>query len=442
MPHLYIKRLTGSTPKKSKNMKYSIFRIIVVLFCLLQITNDSQAQTKTDSLKTFFDKLNAMFETSDIKIILEDLNPNFSASISSYPASELYLQKIIESKKIESVKFNSVQTTGADTILVDVSFVNTDGTKVKGVVAFDKNNKLLFVDYFDRFFIGSGSRYDKSKKKAEIPFYRKDGSIMLPIKLNNSTKILHFILDTGANGMAIRKSLGDSLNLEITHTNNVSVVGGGMQVPVSRGNTVCFSDSFSLQNQNIALFEGLGTRMDGIIGLNLAKEYILNLDFDKQILSLFSFGEYAFDKDGETLDITLPSGIVMVPATLNIVGKKEVSGSFVFDTGAHYHAIGFEAFVRKNRLLLSGFKSENQGTTQSLGIVTPVFNGKCYSFRFGKNIKLQNIPITLQASSGRKIADDEPDGSIGIDLLGQFNITIDLLRKLIHLSPNSKMQKE
>lgn len=152
MPHLYIKRLTGSTPKKSKNMKYSIFRIIVVLFCLLQITNDSQAQTKTDSLKTFFDKLNAMFETSDIKIILEDLNPNFSASISSYPASELYLQKIIESKKIESVKFNSVQMTGADTILVDVSFVNTDGTKVKGVVAFDKNNKLLFVDYFDRFF--------------------------------------------------------------------------------------------------------------------------------------------------------------------------------------------------------------------------------------------------------------------------------------------------
>jgi hypothetical protein len=100
--------------------------------------------------------------------------------------------------------------------------------------------------------------------------------------------------------------------------------------------------------------------------------------------------------------------------------------------------MGFSPCVRKNRLLLSGFKPEGQSVTVSMGLSTPVYQGKAVEFGVGKTIKQSNMPVSLQASSPSS-NDWKPhaDGSVGIRMISQYNFTINLLEKEIHFSPRA-----
>ena len=287
--------------------------------------------------------------------------------------------------------------------------------------------------------INSGKCYAASELKAQIPFEFIDGSIILNIRINDNARPLKLLFDTGANGIAVDQHLADSLNLQSDFDKTTSVVGGSRRISISGNNTIHLADNLSLKNQNIAIFDNGSSRpgYDGIIGLNPAYYYIINVDFNKQIISFYSFGDYAFESEGELLDITVPGGIIVVPAKLDLIGKKTITGEFVFDTGANYHLIAFEQFVRKNRLLLSGFKPERESQTVSMGVSTPTYDGKAHSFSIGESITLEQMPVCLQASSGRNTGESKiSDGSIGINLIKNFNFTIDLIRKKIHLKPN------
>lgn len=418
-------------------MNISFPKAVLILGLLFSFNSAILSANKTDSIKAVISRLSEAINNSDTAAIKTDLSLDFSIHTSSWPSSGWYLNKILDSKIIRSAEYLAVRSIGGDTILVDVLFERKDGKKEDGIIGFDSQNKILFIDYFDRLY--SPGRFAKSNLKEVIPFSLKNGNIILSLKLNNYNTPLQFIFDTGADGMAIRKSLSDSIGLTIYRQQQTNVVGASLQVSISSGNDVHLNDSLSLKNQSIAIFEQIEDGVDGIIGLNLCKEYIVHVDFDTQLLYLYSFGDYDFAQNGETMDITIPDGIILVPCTINIVGKKEVSGHFIFDTGANYHVIAFEQFVRKNRLLLSGFKSEEQASTVSMGISTPVFKGKTAIFRVGKNIERFDMPITLQASGGQSNNNKNvPDGSLGIQLLNQFNFTIDTLRKKIHLVPNQK----
>lgn len=72
--------------------------------------------------------------------------------------------------------------------------------------------KNPFCRLFDRLF--GDSRYRKSSLAAVLPFRIEGGSIILSARLNDSPRVMSFLLDTGADGMAIRRSLADSIGLK------------------------------------------------------------------------------------------------------------------------------------------------------------------------------------------------------------------------------------
>jgi predicted aspartyl protease len=279
------------------------------------------------------------------------------------------------------------------------------------------------------------------EQEVVIPFDFQEGYIVVPLKLNGSAAVLRFLFDTGADGMAIRSSLADSVGLAVTHRQSANVVGGSVQIAVSAANTVHLTDSFSLKSQSIALFPTIKHDLDGVIGLNLAAGHVVSVDFDKQQIRLSPFGAHRHDGKATVIPIADGYKLVMLQGTLNIVGKKEVTGSFIFDTGANYHLIAFSKFVRKNRLLLTGFQPEGQASTVSMGHATPVFYGKAHSFRLAPDLVFADMPVTLQASTGAGSAGSAdttrhtPDGSIGIKLIQNFNFAVDLLRKELLLYP-------
>ena len=285
---------------------------------------------------------------------------------------------------------------------------------------------------------------DVAAQEAVIPFEVWSGQIVVSLRLNGSGAVLRFLFDTGADGMAIRRSLADSLGLTVSHRQNASVVGGSVQVEISSANTVHLSDTFALKGQNIALFPDIKHGLDGVIGLNLAAAHAVGVDFDKKQIRLSAFGAQQREEAAAVIPIAdRRGGLVVIQGALNVAGKKEVVGNFIFDTGAAYHLIAFSRFVRKNRLLLTGFQPEGQASTVSMGRATPVFYGKAHSFRLAPDLAFADMPVTLQASTGAGSAgapDGAPDGSIGIKLIQNFNFSIDLQKKELRLYPRREQQ--
>lgn len=264
----------------------------------------------------------------------------------------------------------------------------------------------------------------------KVPFEYINDAIIVSLKINEYDKTLRFLFDTGADGMAITKQLADEIGLTTDRQNEASIVGTSRNISISSNNTVHL-DTLSITRQNIAIFEDMGDK-DGIIGLNLAKEYIVKVDFTKSQLLLYSMGDYTPSHEEIVVPITVPEGIVQIPSQLDLTGKKTIDANFVLDTGAGFHVVAFSPFVRKNRLLLSGFKYDSQSSMISLGHSTQVYHGKASHFTFG-GINIANMPITLQASSGNDNWEPGASGSIGIKLLKDYNFTINLVEKEIYM---------
>jgi predicted aspartyl protease len=280
------------------------------------------------------------------------------------------------------------------------------------------------------------NRYKPSKLRAKIPFEVIDNAIVLTLRLNNATRPLKFLFDTGADGMAISEALADTLGLKATRKQNASVVGGSMQISISEKNDVHL-DTFVLKNQSIALFKDLHKGTDGLIGNTMTKQYITKVDFDKMELSLYDFGTYAYEVGGKSIPITVPEGLFIIPGSVEVTANQPKNGQFVFDTGASYSLICFRPFVKQHKLLVSGFKPEYNGSTTSMGMSTPTYSGKASSFTFADMPKISNFPVTLMAGGGQSESWNPGfDGSIGIRMISRYNFTINLQEKEIHFTPN------
>lgn len=412
-------------------MKY--FKLIICLLFLPAIAN---GKVNADSIRLSLKQMEEGLKTKEIAVAQKSFAPDFAINIYSLPFASSLLKQIMEGIAVESIlpDWKGMKTKGSVTYL-EARFTLTDGKEEKSMIAFNKSGKILFVDYFDRLF--GDSRYRKSSLVAVLPFRVEEGSIVLSARLNDSQRVMSFLLDTGADGMAIRRSLADSIGLKVSRSQEASVVGGRKTVQISSGNVLHLSDSLSLKGQNIAIFDNVRHGTDGIIGLNLIRKYITEVNYDTHTLSLYTFGDYTFRGKGRIVPLRSPS-LIMLPSELNLTGDKSILGNFIMDTGANYYLIAFSRFVRQNRLLLSGFKPEGSGATVSLGHSTPVYHGRARSLKVG-SIVGKNVPVTLQASAGNVASnDDGVDGSIGIDFFDDYNFTVDLLRKVLHLSPRKR----
>lgn len=378
-------------------------------------------------------QLNEAFKQKSTSPIKESLAANFSIGAYTNRSALSILQSLTERYPCDSIVFNK-ETQVQHGKQIDVTVYPTGKTAIKSALHTDSNNKVLYIDIFDQLY--GMNRYKPSKLRAIIPFEVINNAIVLTLKLNNSTRPLKFLFDTGADGMAISEALADTLGLKATRKQNASVVGGSMQISISEKNDVHL-DTFVLKNQSIALFKSLDKGTDGLIGNTMTKQYITKVDFDKKELSLYDFGRYAYEVSGKSIPITTPEGLFILPGTVEVTPTKANVGEFVFDTGASYSLICFRPFVKQNKLLVSGFKPEYHGSTTSMGMSTPTYSGRANSFSFAQMPKISNFPITLMAGGGQSESWNPGfDGSIGIRIISRYNFTINLQEKEIHLTPN------
>lgn len=397
------------------------------LFCCM---SHAQAQNTAQSL---VNHINQMFVAKSADTLKSQLSSDFSVAAYTMPSAFNLLKTIAKRYACDSLQLKASNKQGDGFKLTVVPFSKGKAGK-PGFLFTNSTYQILYADIFDQLY--GMNRYKPALLRVKIPFEEENGSIILNVKVNGHAKPLRLLFDTGADGMAITKTLADEVGIKATRQQNTSVVGGNMQISVSEGNTIQL-DTFVIKNQSFAIFPEMHKDADGIIGNSIAKNYITKVDFDKKELSLYDFGVYEYQDKGISVPVTVPSGVFIIPGDVTITPEQTHTGNFVFDTGAGYNLICFRPFVKKNKLLVSGFKPEYNGSTTSMGMSTPTYSGRASAFSFAKMPLLSNFPITLMAGGGQS-ENWNPgfDGSIGIRTISRYNFTINLQEKEIHFVPN------
>ncbi|MFZ4262502.1 retropepsin-like aspartic protease [Sphingobacterium sp. HJSM2_6] len=370
--------------------------------------------------------------------LLPYLSTDFAIAGNTHLAALNFLDQLIQRYPVKTIKEINIANPSKQNHRM-FEFELPNGTKINTVLELDYEGKIKYIHMFDALF--GMNRVEKSYQIAKIPFENKNGSIILKVRINEYAKELNLLFDTGADGMAVVQDLADSINLKITRQNNASVVGGNQQIQVSDHNQVKLNE-LTLDDMSIAIFpnhEKDGT--DGIIGNALFRRYITEIDFDNNAIILYTFGEFQYKAQAHILKSTFPNGVMEIPANLSVTAGTILSGNFVFDTGANYNLICFRPFVVKHKLLVSGFKSELQSNTVSLGTVTPTFTGIANHFQIAQLPPNKHIAITLMGATQQENSwNPETDGSIGIRTICRYNVIINLAQHQVAFTPNTLSQ--
>jgi hypothetical protein len=266
------------------------------------------------------------------------------------------------------------------------------------------------------------------------------GIVLLKGTLDNFKDSLNFILDTGSGGISLDTLTAAYYKLPIEPSERtIRGIGGEKKLFYYRKG-VLHVNGLSISNLDFhindyqILTEVYGVRVDGIIGYSFLRRYIVTLNYDKQVLSVYEPGAFKYPKGGTYLKPTFAN----IPVTRHTVSdERSYTSNFYFDTGAGMCVMFSSDYVKDSSLI--GKKRKIVSTqveglagkiNMKLSTIKKVTIGP-YSFK--------KVPVHIYEDSVNVFSYPSLAGLIGSDLLRRFNIVINYPAGLIHLVPNTHM---
>lgn len=264
------------------------------------------------------------------------------------------------------------------------------------------------------------------------------GVMMLHAQLDNKKDTLNFVLDTGSAGISLDSQTVDALGLATEPSDRfVKGIGGVRKVKYTRNHTLKFPGlnveklDFHINDYEI-LSAVYGVRVDGIIGFSFLIRYILSVDFDNQVIKVYSPGEFDYPNGGYMLNVTF-NGLPTYPAFIKDV--KNNWARYYLDTGAGLNFLVSKGYYDDTSSIN---KKAPMVVTQAEGIggkmqmfLTTVKQVRLGPYRF------RRVPTYVFDDEFNVTSYPTICGLIGNDILRRFNLVINYQKQQIHLSPNS-----
>ena len=294
---------------------------------------------------------------------------------------------------------------------------------------------------------GQGAKHETAAKPAagqsvaQNPSELSGSQIFLRFR-DNGSEPLWFGLDTGASSTVINTTAAAALGLKPEGSGRTTGAGGQVQSSSVRGVRLDIGGARleNLDAMTLALtsIEGaMGHKMDGILGYEFFRRYVVELDYERQFLSLYEPAGFAYGGGGESLPLTFVNNHPYVRARVAMPGREPVEGVFVLDTGSGLPLILLDPFVRQKRLGEPPAKTLKV-TGRGVGgeVAMPV--GRAGRLLLGR-YSLES-PVTSFPQSGW-FAREGAAGNIGGATLRRFKVTFDYSRSRMHLEPNKRFSE-
>jgi hypothetical protein len=275
-----------------------------------------------------------------------------------------------------------------------------------------------------------------------IPFEGDARHIIVQATVNGS-RPLSFILDTGANVAIIRTAVAKELNLTLEGNVNVGGAGGGIQTGSfvrqatwSLAGLPDFKQPVTMALPFTELPPAMGRTVDGIIGGEFIKQFVVEVDYQSRRLTLHSRGDFRYTGPGEAIPIDFVNVIHPVLRARVTVGAEPIERQFILDLGAGGALALHSPFVREQKLLEDGRPTIRAiGAAGAGGRVTGRL-GRIQSLQIGRYVLKEPITMFSQDSAGA-FANGQLAGNIGAQVAMRFRLFLDYGRKQIIFEPSA-----
>jgi hypothetical protein len=133
----------------------------------------------------------------------------------------------------------------------------------------------------------------------------------------------HFVMDTGASDIFLTQAFADRAHLKTVDNETAGGIGGSVSTRVQRADTFQVGDNV-LTNVIVSSAKIPFDHFDGLIGFDLFAGAIVNVDLDKQQMTLYDPKTYQADnKNGFVLTVDLTNQIPSIPMKIN--GNTDVN---------------------------------------------------------------------------------------------------------------------
>jgi len=276
--------------------------------------------------------------------------------------------------------------------------------------------------------------------------------IIVPVIINDSDT-LHFILDTGLSTSIMTEiSWGDTLLLNYTRQVKLNGLGQGEPVDAlhSYGNNFNISgirgvnqDLYILLQNVFNLSAIFGTKVHGLIGYNMFKNFIVEINYDRKVITFHNPDKYKpsrYLRRGTTFPLIIHQTKPYVYGVITLKDGTDVPVKLLLDTGAS-HALWMDVESDKNIT----YPKKAADVFLGKGLNGDIFGkiGRMHQFSIGKFTFDQPIvafPDSL--SAGDAIGRDNRNGSLGSEILRRFHVIIDYPNSQITLFPNRLYRSE
>lgn len=297
-----------------------------------------------------------------------------------------------------------------------------------------------------------GFLFDNQRNKSiTIKFKSSSNLIIIPVTINESDT-LNFILDTGVRYPIITElPFINKLNLNYLMPVPVKGLGEGIELTAYRSanNTMSIS-GLTARNQEVQMIIDesfqishiLGMPVHGLIGFNLFKDYIVEIDYinEKITLNKPEYYKYRDHKKDIILPLSFDGNKPFVNTTIETDDSSKVPVKLLVDTGAsdalwlseksderiHFPKNHIEAFIGRG---LSGDLYGIKGRIEAIWVGPLVLPQPIVAFPDSEIID------QLMTSNDR-------NGTIGAEILRRFHVTIDYRNSRLTLRPNHKINDD
>jgi predicted aspartyl protease len=283
-------------------------------------------------------------------------------------------------------------------------------------------------------------KFASGHSSLRISFEEDDGYIFLQLRINDSEP-LWFGLDTGATHTLIDRQVAESLHLKSERNEQIAGAGGIEEAAIFKN--VSFKlPGAELQNQTLwaiplnHLSAANGHKMDGILGYELFKYFVVDIDYDAKVMNLYEPSRYEYRGRGQSIPLSVQDdGEIYVRASVQAPGGNPVEGEFVIDTGGNRTVLLARTFVEQHQLLQT---VERTLAVRGGGVGGEIqlAMGRLKSLRLGQFVLASPVAGFIKVG---QIADANKAGNIGGGFLRRFRVIFDYSRKRMILEPNARL---
>ena len=283
---------------------------------------------------------------------------------------------------------------------------------------------------------------DSSTKVSSIPFEGIENYILIKARVNDSEPLLFELDSGGGSGLILYFKAAEALRLKAQGKGKGG--GGGaatFETSTVKGATLSLG-GVELNNQTFVVFPPdrpptlHGRFVDGVIGYSLFSRYVVEIDFQSQVVNLYEPKSFRYSGPGESIPIKVMSNVPFARMNVMVEGRKPITGDFLVDTGAgRFTVILNTPLVESTHLLTGSQKIRKEPGSRGVGGSVELMVGRLPGVQVGQYIFTNPFVHFAQDRKGA-LASSDFSGLLGGELLSRFKVIFDYTHKRMILEPN------